>query len=410
MTTALAERKLQLSLSRTQERFCFDGHRFSAFIGGRGSGKSYAGAAKAMVQGHLSKSGLGIVVAPTFGMLRDASWRTALEIWAPLIAEVNRSDMRLQLRTGHEVLFRSADDPDRLRGPTAHWAWIDEGAQCDRETWPILLGTLRGGGHSCPAWVTTTPYGMNWIYEVFVQNATDDTVLYRASSAANPFLDDGYVKMLRQQYGSAFGQQEIEGQFIQLGAGMFRREWFEIVDAFPAEARRVRHWDLAATEATKGKGEDPDWTAGALLAEKDGQYWLCDMRRIRATPQNVERLIRQTAETDGRAVHIWMEQEPGSAGVNTIDHYARTVLRGFTFRGQRATGKKAERAAPVSAAAEAGNVKLVRGAWMKDFLDEVDMFPGGAHDDQIDALSAAFERLQRRGDPFAHVVLQGAVS
>jgi len=84
-----------------------------------------------------------------------------------------------------------------------------------------------------------------------------------------------------------------------------------------------------------------------------------------------------------------MEQEPGSSGVNTIDHYARTVLPGFAFRGYRTTGSKEVRANPLSSAAEAGNVLLVRGAWINAFLDEAEAFPGGAHDDQVDAVSGA---------------------
>src|SRR6185436_3861757 len=114
-----------LTLSRTQSSFVLDQHRWTAFVGGIGSGKSYAGAAKAMVQ-HLARPGLGLVIAPTYPMLRDATWRTALEVWAPVLAAAYKSEMRLVLRTGHEVLFRSADDPDRLRGPNCAWAWMDE--------------------------------------------------------------------------------------------------------------------------------------------------------------------------------------------------------------------------------------------------------------------------------------------
>ncbi|GEM_PF-3677974 len=62
----------------------------------------------------------------------------------------------------------------------------------------------------------------------------------------------------------------------------------------------------------------------------------------------VEQLIRQTAELDGRAVRIFMEQEPGSSGINTIDHYCRRVLSGYAFYGIRPTGSKEERARPVS--------------------------------------------------------------
>ena len=183
-------------------------------------------------------------------------------------------------------------------------------------------------------------------------------------------------------------------------ARMLRREWFKIVPDWPRDAKGVRFWDLAATEAKKGK--DPDFTAGAFVVEKNGLYWIVDIRRTRTSPLGVENLVKQTAETDSKKVHIWMEQEPGSSGVNNIDHYRRNVLKGYTFRGVLATGSKELRAYPLSAAAEAGNVFLVKGAWNKDFLDEVDVFGTGAaeHDDQVDGVSGAFEALNKKIDFF----------
>ena len=204
-----------------------------------------------------------------------------------------------------------------------------------------------------------------------------------------------------------FGEREIREMEIRLGSygaagqlqqrpapregGMFEPQWFEIVRLAPADAARARYWDLAATR--EQAGSDPDWTAGAKVALKDGIYYIEDLRRLRGTPKEVEDSVKQTAQLDGKAVPIWIEQEPGSSGKSTIDHFARNVLVGYAFRGDRVTGSKSRRADPVSAAAEAGNVKLVEGAWNRDFLDEVQSFPNAVHDDQVDAVSGAFEKL-----------------
>ncbi len=159
-------------------------------------------------------------------------------------------------------------------------------------------------------------------------------------------------------------------------------------------AERVRFWDLAATEAKPGK--NPDWTAGAKMSRDErGTYYIEDIRRARSRPTAIEMLIRQAAELDGQTVSIYMEQEPGASGVSLIDHYTRRVLHGFTFRGVRTTGSKELRANPVSSQAEAGNVKLVRGTWNNDFLDEAEAFPGGSHDDMVDAVSGAFGELHQ---------------
>jgi predicted phage terminase large subunit-like protein len=172
--------------------------------------------------------------------------------------------------------------------------------------------------------------------------------------------------------------------------GMFQRQWFDIVKAAPADIRWVRFYDQAATEAKRGN--DPDWTAGPKGGVKDGVLYLADMRRMRGTPQAVEQMIAQTAALDGRGVAVYIEQEPGASGVNTIDHYRRHVLPGFAVYGVRSTGSKMERAMPLSSAAEAHNVKLVDGPWIPAFLDEVEAFPHGAHDDQIDAASGVLQQ------------------
>jgi predicted phage terminase large subunit-like protein len=216
-----------------------------------------------------------------------------------------------------------------------------------------------------------------------------------ASLDDNPHIDrDEYIKSL-MHLDPVTREQLLKGDWTAREAGnKFKREWFEIVDSYPADARMVRYWDLAATEPKPGK--DPDWTAGALMAERDGVYYIVDIKRTRTTPKGVEALIRQTAELDGRRITIYMEQEPGSSGVNTIDHYRRRILAGFTFYGNKTTGSKEMRANPVSSQAEAGNIKLVRGPWINDFLDEAELFPHGAHDDQVDAVSGAFGMLARR--------------
>ena len=40
-----------------------------------------------------------------------------------------------------------------------------------------------------------------------------------------------------------------------------------------------------------------------------------------------------------------------------------------------------------------GNMVMVNGVWLTDFLDELESFPQGSHDDQVDALSGAHEVL-----------------
>lgn len=54
---------------------------------------------------------------------------------------------------------------------------------------------------------------------------------------------------------------------------------------------------------------------------------------------------------------------------------------------------------PVASQVNAGTVTLLEGRWNRDFVEELQDFPGGAKDDQVDALSRAFAMLMEAGTP-----------
>lgn len=173
------------------------------------------------------------------------------------------------------------------------------------------------------------------------------------------------------------------------GGLFFRREWFEIVDAAPAGGSVVRYWDRAATE--KRPDNDPDWTAGVKVRKVNGVFYVEDVAHLRARPLGVQQAILNTAKQEP-SVAIGIEEDPGQAGVAEAEAYVR-LLAGFNVRRKKPTGDKQTRAKPASAQAEAGNIKLVRGAWNRAFMDEVENFPDGSHDDQVDGLSGAVNML-----------------
>jgi predicted phage terminase large subunit-like protein len=92
------------------------------------------------------------------------------------------------------------------------------------------------------------------------------------------------------------------------------------------------------------------------------------------------------------AVTIYVEQEPGSGGKESADATVRN-LKGFIIKKDRPTGDKDTRLGPFEVQAEAGNVRLVRGAWNQDFIEEMIAIPNGTHRDQGDAAAGAFNRL-----------------
>jgi predicted phage terminase large subunit-like protein len=384
-----------IRLHSAQRDFLRSDALFRAFCGGIGSGKSWAGSYDLI---RRAKAGhLYLVCAPTYAMLSDATFRMFLSLASDLgiidPSEVKRSaPPSIRLRTGAEVLFRSADEPDRLRGPNLSGIWMDEASLMGLDAFTVLIGRLREQGEQGWLSATFTPKGrQHWTFATFA-SGRPNTALYRARTTDNPFLPAGFHDTVRGQYTSTLAAQELEGEFLDEGGLLFRRSWFPLVDAAPAGINCVRAWDLAATAPKEGK--DPDFTAGVLLGRQGnaGDFFVLDVQRTRNTPQAVERLIQHTAAGDGRGTAVSMEQEPGSAGVALADRYAR-LLAGYRFKAERATGDKMTRALPLAASAEAGLVKLVRGRWVEPFLDELEIFPLGDHDDQVDAAALAFTRL-----------------
>jgi predicted phage terminase large subunit-like protein len=179
---------------------------------------------------------------------------------------------------------------------------------------------------------------------------------------------------------------------IRPAAGLyFQRAWCQIVDAVPHDVRWMRGWDLASTPKTEGN--DPDWTAGTMIGKTpDGRYFVGDHRRDRQSPAGVERMIKNTAEGDGRSVAISLPQDPGQAGKSQIATLTK-MLAGFSVRSTPESGDKITRFGGFSAQAEAGNVFVLRGRWNEDWFTALEGFPEVSHDDDADSTSRAFNAL-----------------
>lgn len=181
---------------------------------------------------------------------------------------------------------------------------------------------------------------------------------------------------------------------IRVSAGsLFKREWFPMVDAIPAGwIQVIRFWDRAAS-APSEVNPDPDWTRGLLLYKyANGRYLVADLKSIRDTPGKVEDLIMNVASHDTPAVKIMSQCDPGSAGKKEAEYFV-TMLAGFDAHTETINKDKVTRAKPVSAQCEVHNIMVLRAPWNKEFFDELENFPDGAHDDIPDVLSGAFNEL-----------------
>jgi predicted phage terminase large subunit-like protein len=117
-----------------------------------------------------------------------------------------------------------------------------------------------------------------------------------------------------------------------------------------------------------------------------------DVIRKQLPPLAVKVLIRQCAELDGLATRIFMEQEPGSSGLESVQGTISN-LAGFSARPDKPSGEKTDRADPFSVQVNNGSVQILEAPWNLNFIEELKYYPKGTHDDQVDAASGAFNKL-----------------
>ena len=307
--------------------------------------------------------------------------------------------------------LNNTNDYLRYKGSEFQFIGMDEVTEIRESDYRYLFSRLRRPANGP---LSQVPLRMraasnpapNWVRQRFIVEGLETNRIFVPSLLTdNPGIDAVSYRQALQALDPVERRRLEEGDWWSTTLGsMFDRTSFVIIDPheipiITSAARVVRFWDLAATEPSPSY-PDPDWTVGTLGVFDQGIFYILDVRRARVKSDKVEHLIAQTALEDGPLVSIRMEQEPGSSGKALVDQFARYVLPGYDFQGIRSTGDKVTRARPFSASVANGNVRLIRGRWLTDWLDEVSAFPEGlTHDDQVDSAVGAFTFLSGLGLP-----------
>ena len=409
-----------ITLHPTQQAF-YDDDRLEILYGGAaGGGKTFSQLAAALKYVHVpGYSALLIRRAYTDLSMAGAFIPVSREWLRGTEAVYDQSTHRWRFPSGATLTFGYLDHDrhlDRYQGSAFQFIGIDEATQIPSNRYRYLFSRLRKPDYlEVPLRfrATANPGGVGheFIKQRFlIEGEAAGRRFIPAKLSDNPSLDQASYLRSLSELDPLTRQRLLNGDWDAIPqGGMFRREWFEgkIVEpsAVPKGIRWLRFWDRASTEVKPGT--DPDWTAGALVALRQGQWYIRDLVHFRADSAVNEQRVRETSDADGFAVPVYMEMEPGSSGKDVISHYARNVMPGRTFRGVRATGSKTERAAPLASAAEQGNVFLVRGPWVTGFLDELCAFPLGTHDDRVDAVSGALGVINQRARSVKSVKVAG---
>ena len=188
------------------------------------SGKSFALIYEALFLAGLNPGLPGLIGAPTYPMLRDATLRTVFEILntesLPYTFQKTESILTLPSPPfyGAQILFRSLDEFERLRGTNLAWFGIDELTYCPPEAWTRLVGRLRhtqaNRREGFAAW---TPNGFDWVYQMFIASPKPQYKATLASPRENRYVTDtGLYDALEAGYDERLYRQEVLGEYLAL--------------------------------------------------------------------------------------------------------------------------------------------------------------------------------------------------
>ncbi len=283
--------------------------KFRAYIGGFASGKTLAGCVEAVKMAVKYPGSRGLVGRLTEDELKRTTWGTLLAVLPhELIKTHVHGDFYIQLKNGSEIQGMHLQDEAKLRSENLDWVYIDEGSEIKEVIWKQLMGRLRGKlGAPLKMWVTSNPEGRNWMYRRFVLNIRPDHAYFHAPTWENPYLPDGYVESLRQNYDEEWVRKFLDGSW-----DVFEGQVFPLFDP----DLHVLDWEpeQIPKEWPRYRGIDHGWDDPmvCLWAAKDFEgniYFYNCLYRKRVT---IEANCRTVQEMSAGEQYEWSVIDPNT--------------------------------------------------------------------------------------------------
>lgn len=326
------------------------------FMGGRGAGKTRAGAewvSELALSGAAKRIAL---VAPTFHDVREVMIEGQSGLRSLRVRpDYEASRRRLVWPNGVQAFAFSAEDPASLRGPQFDAAWCDELCFWSHpdEALETLEHALRLGAKPRML-VTTTPRPIPALRRLI---AAPDTVLTRSSTWENKAnVAPDFINALRQRWvGTARQRQELDGELIEdIEGALWRRAELEALRGGHDGpfARIVVAIDPPVTSGAKSD------TCGIIAAASYGEGFA---RRA---------VVLADASVQGANVEVWAARAIALAdsvgadrivaevnnGGDLVTHVLRSVGARLPIRQVRASSGKRARAEPIAALYAQGRV------------------------------------------------------
>ncbi|HJY05797.1 MAG TPA: terminase family protein, partial [Bryobacteraceae bacterium] len=166
--------------------------RFKGFSGPVGAGKSMALCFAAFRLATKNPGCQGLLGAPTYRMMRDVTQVACLRLLDEneVPYEFHKSENIIRIaEIDSEILLRSLDEPERLRGTNLAWFGIDELTLTTEDAWVRLEARLREPrARRLCGFGVWTPNGHDWVYRRFIKSAVPGYECVRARPQENKFI------------------------------------------------------------------------------------------------------------------------------------------------------------------------------------------------------------------------------
>lgn len=376
-----------------QQRIYNDPHRHQLVCAGRRYGKT----ALAAIMGIESalRGGTAWWIAP------NGKHPSATASWA-LTKRLMKEVPFVQLRENgdkHQLIvpsndgileWRSADNPDNLRGEGLDFAVLDEADFMNVDVWLALRPAL--GDKNGRAFIASTPNRENgWFHNLFKRGQLKDEKEWKSWQCPtweNPYFDPKEVEEAKADMPEIIFRREFGAEFVSVEGALLDRTNLKFVDQLPQRREFVRVGmgvDLAISEKKTKKGS---YTAIAVMGrDQMGDLYVLDVVRDRVNFRKGLALIESMAEK-WKPDDIFVEQVQFQKA--TIEELLRATT--LPIHGKTPDGDKVSRFAPLSARYEEGLV-YHHADLPLSFESELLAFPVGDNDDQVDALVYAWRAL-----------------
>jgi predicted phage terminase large subunit-like protein len=370
-------------LHSAQAEVAKDPTRFRVLVCGRRWGKTRLGSVLALRAGLEGKRVWW--VAPTYS-ISGIAWEQVRSMARPLGATALESLRTLRFAGGGFVAFKSADNPDNLRGEGLDFLVMDEADFVARRVWEEVLRPALADRKGKALIISTPNVEGGWFHQLVQRGQGEDLEVkaWQMPSWTNPHLDGAELDAARGTLPAIVFRREFGAEFVSAAGALLRREWVKVGEP-PARGDLEVSVGVDLAISTK---EGADWTAAVALGrDRKGELWVLDVARVRAPFHAVLEFIKAMSAKWNPQV-IAVEQVQYQAAV--VTELLRTT--NLPVVGVRPDRDKVTRFTGIQARFEQGMVWLspdLPGEFSRELLG----FPVADHDDMVDALVYAHRGL-----------------